>query len=186
MTSHATALNAVNECSQRGGLHGHALLYCALNPALLQGSADIQELCDAVTDVLDSIFRATLPRQYHVKYLIEKELSFYPTNTNHYEKVVRRGRAMLVCPDPTNKAEFDDFVHTSICSFGIHSHDRSIAGRCHKPPKGINQCSLSKPSGLVETTKPVQLLDYTAPSTLVPKEKATIMYEVTDKIQSRE
>ena len=127
MSSHATALSAVNECSQRGGLHGHALLHCALNPAVLQGSADIQELCDVVTDVLDSIFHAALPRQYHVKYLIEKELLFYPTSINNYEKLLRRGRAMLVSPDPTKKTNLTILFTLLYALLGyIHMTDRSL------------------------------------------------------------
>ena len=90
---------------------------------------------------------------------------------------------MLTQPDPTNGKEFNDFVHTSICSFGIHTHDKSITGRCHKPPKGINQCALTKPSGLIDKTKPIQLIDLTTPQVMA-SEKVTISYEVTDKLQN--
>jgi hypothetical protein len=90
-------------------------------------------------------------------------------------------------PDPLNdSAAFDDFVHSSICSFGIHSHDKSMTSRCHKPPKGLMRCALSKPSGIVEQTMPVQLVDTTQP----PKkhtEKITINYQVRhySEIQTR-
>ena len=111
------------------------------------------------------MFSATPPRQYHVKDLIEKELQFYPTNTCVFERSIQRGRAMLTPPDPMCQKEFNDFVYTSICSFGIHTHDNSISGRFHKPPKGIKQCALTKPSGIVDKTKPVQLIDLTMPQT---------------------
>ena len=69
---------------------------------------------------------------------------------------------MLVPPDPLIEDEFNNFVHTSICSFGIHTHDKYTTGRCHKPPKGITCCALTKPSGLIDQTKPVQLIELTS------------------------
>jgi len=163
----------------------HFMIWAAIGPALLQGVADMDDVCNAVSEILDSIFNATLPRNYHVKNLIEKELQFYPTASRAYEKTVRRGRAMLTPPDPMNETEFNDFVQTSICSLGIHTHDKSITGICHKPPKGINQCALTKPSGLMDKSKPLQIIDLTKPQAMT-SEKVTISYEVSDKIQNRQ
>jgi hypothetical protein len=187
IAGHATAAGAVTEASQRGALHLHCLIHSTITAALLQGAVDFKEVCDTLTDVLDSIFSATIPKQYHVKYLIEKELPFYSTKRSPFTTVYRRPRAMLMPPDPLNdSAAFDDFVHSSICSFGIHSHDKSVTSRCHKPPKGLMRCALSKPSGIVEQTMPVQLVDTTQP----PKnhtEKITINYQVRhhSEIQTR-
>jgi len=64
-------------------------------------------------------------------------------------------------PDPSSEDKCDHFVHTSICLFGMHTYDKTITGRCHKPPKGITRCSLTKPSGLIDQIKPVQLIDIT-------------------------
>jgi len=91
---------------------------------------------------------------------------------------------MLMTPDPSNEDKFDDFVHTSICSFGIHTHNKTITGRCHKPPKGITCCYLTKPSGLIDCTKPVQHIDIT-PLQINPSQTVTITYEVSEEVQSR-
>ena len=184
IAGHVDAYNGVHEASGRGGLHAHLMLWAAICADLLQGVADMKEICDIVSETLDSMFCATLPREYHVKDLIEKELLFYPTKTNSFNKTIRRGRAMLIPPNPLNEEEFDDFVHTSICSFGIHSHDKFVTGRCHKPPKGITRCALTKPSGLIDRTKPVQLID-TTPLQTKPSEKVTISYIVSEQIQDR-
>ena len=80
---------------------------------------------------------------------------------------------MLIPPDPMNEDEFNNFVHTFICSFGIHTQDKYTIGRCHKPPKGITRCALTKPSGLADQTKPVQLIDLTLPQTK-PYEKSPL------------
>ena len=91
---------------------------------------------------------------------------------------------MLVPPDPLIENEYNNFVHTSICSFGIHTHDKYTTGRCHKPPKGITRCALTKPSGLIDQTKPVQLIDLTSQQQN-PSEKVIIVYQASEEIQSR-
>jgi len=67
----------------------------------------MKELCDVVTDTLDSMLCAILPREYFVKYLIEKELPFYSTKLMPFEKTIPRERAMLMPPDPSHN-KFDD------------------------------------------------------------------------------
>ncbi len=85
----------------------HVVLYicvwAAIDLAMLQGVADIDNVCNTDSDDDDSMFSATLPIQYHVKDLIEKELQFYPTNTCVFERSIQRGRAMLTPPDPVPK-----------------------------------------------------------------------------------
>ena len=88
IAGHTIAFNGVYENSSHGALHMHLLIWAAIGPALLQGVADIVDLWNTVSDVLDSMFSATLPRQYHVKGLIEKELQFYPTNTSVFERSI--------------------------------------------------------------------------------------------------
>ena len=132
IAGHTIAFNGDHENSSRGVFYMHLMIWAAIGPALLQGVADIGDVCSTVSDVLDSMFSATLPRQYHVKDLIEKELQFYPTNMCVFERSIQGGRVMLTPPDPMCQKEFNDYVYTSICSFGIHTHDNSISGRCHK------------------------------------------------------
>ena len=100
IAGHTLAFNGVHENSSRGVLHMHLMMWAEIGPALLQGIADIADVCHTISDVSDSMFSATLPRQYHVKDLIEKELQFYSTNTCVFERSIQRGRAMLTPPDP--------------------------------------------------------------------------------------
>ena len=86
ITGHAVAIEACTENNQRGGLHLHAMIFSAICPALLQGCVDIQQICNAASQVLDSLFCATLPREYHIKHLLEKELPFYPTANGEEEQ----------------------------------------------------------------------------------------------------
>ena len=50
------AYNGVHETSGRGGLHGHFMLWAVICPALLQGVADMKEVCNIVSEALDSMF----------------------------------------------------------------------------------------------------------------------------------
>ena len=79
IVGHVKGFNGVHEASRRGLLHAQLMIWADIYAALLQGVADMKELCDVVADTLDSMFYATLTRGYHVKYLIEKELPFYST-----------------------------------------------------------------------------------------------------------
>ena len=88
IAGHVEAYNGVHETTGRGSLHGHFMIWAAICPDLLQGVADMEEICKVVSEVLDSMFCATLPREYQVKDLIEKELQFYPTKFNAFEKTI--------------------------------------------------------------------------------------------------
>jgi hypothetical protein len=143
IAGHVRASSDVHENSARGALYMHLMIRAAIGPALLQVVADMEDVSNVVSDVLDSMLNATLPRNYHVQDLIAKELQFYPATSSTFENTVRRGIAVSTPPAPIHKKEFNDFVHTTICSFGIHAHDKNITGDCHKPPKGINQCAAS-------------------------------------------
>jgi hypothetical protein len=64
IAKHAVATEGCTENNKQGGLHLHAI--------------DIQEVCNTVSQVLDSLFCATLPHEYHIKHLLVNELAFYP------------------------------------------------------------------------------------------------------------
>ncbi len=59
---HIISFNGVHGHSSHGALHMHLIIWAAIGPALFQGSADIGDVCNTVSDVLDSMFSATLPR----------------------------------------------------------------------------------------------------------------------------
>ena len=131
------------------------MLWAVICATLLQWVYDMKEVCGVVSETLDSMLCATLPQEFYVKDLIKKELLFYPFKISSFNKTIRGGRAILIPPDMLSKDEFNDYAHTPICSFGIHTLDKFVTGRFHKPPKGITQCALTKSSGLIDHTKPV-------------------------------
>lgn len=116
---------------------------------------------------------------------ILKRNFIFPTTSRGFERAVRRGQSMLILPDQMNEKEINDFVYTTMCSFGTHTHDKSITRRCHKNPKGINQCALTKPSYIIVKTKPIHLLGLMKPQAMT-SEKVTISCEVSDKLQNHQ
>ncbi len=101
------------------------------------------------------MYCGTLPQEYHVKDLIEKELP----------RKIHRGRGMLISPNPLEeREEFKDHVCNTVCYCGIHSHDAHCSGTYHKLRKGIEGCQMDKPINLLEKTKPVKLVDMTQES----------------------
>jgi Helitron helicase-like domain at N-terminus len=62
------------ETQARGALHFHVLLWCGLQPKLLQSAAYIPELCVQVEKALDEIYKAEIPPNMHVKDIIERKM----------------------------------------------------------------------------------------------------------------
>ncbi len=48
IAAHTIAFNGVHENSSRGALHMHLMIWEAIGPALLQGVADIEDVCNTV------------------------------------------------------------------------------------------------------------------------------------------
>ena len=105
------------------------------------------------------MYSASLPRHVHVSDLVNKNLPhYYNACPTFGEKRTKAGRAMLIHPDPLQDMDaFEEFYQCGICRSGIHTHCMT----CRKPPNGYTGCRLCKPSGLVEKTCPVELVDIT-------------------------
>ena len=159
IVGHATAFNGCHETNARGSLHFHITIWSAITAAVLQGSVDVEAVCDAISDILDSMYRGHIPRGYHIKDLIERQLPLYPNNSESFSKVNRKGRAMAIPPDPENTKKFDNHVYTTESYVGIHSHSAYIKGTCHNGPNGVSGCRLNMPRDLIPRTKPVELID---------------------------
>ena len=98
--------------------------------------------------------------------------------------MARHGKAMLISPDPLKQPdEFKAHVNTTVCYCGIHSHDSHRSGTCHKSPKGIDGCRLTRPLDTMECTKPVELIDTT---TIEKQKQDKLSYTIRERICSRE
>ena len=146
------------------------MIWGGLSPDLLSKIATYPELCREAERVLESMYCASLPREVHVRDLVDKELRQYCNSCKEFGKrTPTKAKAMSVTPCPLNdRVNFLEFSDMCICRSGIHTHCMT----CYKPPKGITGCRLCRPAGLVETTGPVELVDIT-PSQEINKNKQT-------------
>ena len=63
-----------NEVTHSGSLHFHVVGWGGLPPKLLEDAADIPELCEEISSVLDSQFTAKLDRHVHIQDLVKKSI----------------------------------------------------------------------------------------------------------------
>ena len=62
------------EDHSKGTLHCHFILYGGLDPQLLQTYAGHQGICDTISETLDEIYAAELPRDAIIPHVVEQEL----------------------------------------------------------------------------------------------------------------
>lgn len=108
------------------------MIWGGLSPGLLEKISTYPDLCREAQRVLNSMYCATLPREVHVKDLINKEIGrYYNSCQNFGQRKKRTGRAMMVLPDPEQDSDnYDQFTNDCICHSGIHTHCMT----CRKPP----------------------------------------------------
>ena len=145
----------VTETTGRGSLHFHVILWGGLSPELLEMVSDMPELCERVGAVLDSTFRAEMPRYAHMRDLVTKDLRQHGKCSKAFKDTTfpAAARSMQILPNPVDP-EFEEFVYCNICGRNIHTHTFT----CHKPPNGRHGCRMCKPSGLNNGTMAVELV----------------------------
>ena len=67
---HALAAYGITEAQKRNTLHFHILVYGSLSPEVLQKVAQHQKLTEAVSDTMESMYKAEFPRHIHVQQLL--------------------------------------------------------------------------------------------------------------------
>jgi hypothetical protein len=119
-----------------------------LSPKLLQKSIISERLIHAIEEALNSMFSATIPREWHIAQLLSE-----------YSKTMKQADATknffgpipaLVCPK-----QDQNLLVCCKCKRQIHKHSFT----CHKGRVGLVYCRLCKPSGMVNRTKPVALIE---------------------------
>ena len=171
------ALLAVNEANNRGVLHMHFINWGGIPPKVLSVAANIPRLCQEVSETLNCFYRSSLPRDLHVRYLVNKELLQYPVAPNKGRPARRRrvARSLVMPPDPQEQDVFDRHSCVSSSRCCLHEH----CFRCHKGNGGKLGCGMAMPRGLKESTGPVELVDDTPEG--APADR--VQYRVLDNIR---
>ena len=71
---HALAAGGVVENHEKGTLHEHFTIYAGLSPYVLQRFAHLQDICDDISDVLDTMYTSELPANILAGGLVERLL----------------------------------------------------------------------------------------------------------------
>jgi len=161
------------ETTGRGSLHFHVVLWGGMSPDVLELVSDIPELCKKLGSVLESMYSASLDKNYHIADLTMKELR--RVSNDPHTKIMMPPRPLQIPPDPSEEAiAFKSYVSDTVCQRGIHEHTFT----CYKGTTGYNGCRLNKPSGLRADTNPVNLEQVEDPD-------EEYKYDVREKVISR-
>ena len=136
-----------HEVQKRGAFHTHLLLYGGLSPRLLEGVASYPELCKEVSNALDQMYTAQLPREVHTTHLLEKEMRKKRLLERHVPSALR------LPPSQLSKEDWKKTTQQNILTLRHHRHTFT----CYEPPKGAHGCRGCFPCGDSDGTKPVQL-----------------------------
>jgi hypothetical protein len=161
---HPLAYLAVVEDHAKGTLHYHLIFFGGLPPYVLQSFAGIQDLCDTIASVLDSMYRATLPRKTHIDRLTQQIMKQW-SGSNFDGSIFRHlpEPHLLARSNPMGsrsyegnitKVEIDCATILQAVDQQIHKHMHT----CHKGVKGLTGCRLDRKSGPCLGTHPIRLV----------------------------
>ena len=143
---HAISAIGVNEDQNRGALHAHIAIWGGISPRLLEFASSLPHICNEISDVLDSIYKAEIPLKNHVSDLIRKNL---PSG----KKIPYDPPALTAELCLKNQLPLHDAAKFITYNNGIHEHKMT----CHKLPNGRHGCRLCRPFGYCNKTGPVQI-----------------------------
>ncbi|CAB9509762.1 Inherit from euNOG: Conserved hypothetical protein [Seminavis robusta] len=103
---HAFSATGVTEAHERGTLHWHFIVYAGLSPFILQRFAHLQEICDEISAVLDTMYVSEAPADLQVgsmlrRFLKTKKASFLLSDS--ILDSIEPKETLLERKDPTNK-----------------------------------------------------------------------------------
>ena len=87
---------------------------------LLEKIVDYEELCSTVADALNTMYCAELPRNVHVKNLVENHLKFSQSSKQQHSET-QIPLALLLHPMP-NTPLFQEATDVAVCRCNMHKH----------------------------------------------------------------
>ena len=142
------------EVQQRGALHFHILVWGGIPPSILETGSFLPQLSETISHVLNSMFCAEMPSEYHLQDLVLRAMKHTRTGIQHYPKSKLCHASMKHIPLYSASTEnWNHHLYTSLQRTGIHEHTFT----CKKPPQGAERCRGAKPSALCNKTQPIFL-----------------------------
>lgn len=138
----------VHEVQARLSLHMHLILFGGLRPKLLESAPSIPELCKKVSEGLNKMYCAELPREVHVADLIKRNLP-WKLKPKKLPPLLEHSCKQFVTVEECNATSLEAAIDTA----NVHYHRFT----CHHPPNGYVGCRLNRPCALQTNTTVVQL-----------------------------
>jgi hypothetical protein len=171
---HMIAWYLVNEDHSKGTLHSHLIGWGGLPPRVLQMAGGIQNLCDAVSKMLDSQYVARLEPQRLVTKIFHRTFQKYSfrissgpskppvllSSLQRHENFLRNTRHDATAQQsamPVHFAEFSGDMNTITEDQRARQQFHEHMFTCQKGVNGFTGCRLCKPSNLCKMTRPVLL-----------------------------
>ena len=156
---HVTAFFGCVETQGRGALHFHVIIYGGITPTLLENAAAVPEICSKIEKILDDMYCAELPKGYHVRDYVVKQMKTTPEGRKLLPSKVKAYPSMKRCPFPcpripVTQTEWKRFCWENVLRTGIHEHTFT----CRKPPQGKDHCRNAMPAGTSKKTGPKELI----------------------------
>lgn len=162
----------VTEDHHRGTLHWHVSLLAGVSPYALQQFSDLEGVCDAISDVLDSMYTSEVPENAHIGNLLRQALKHHKKDEDWnisqgvINSISAREPLLFTC-DPLSdlgrmnagegKTFRDKFQHVAALFGSYRQHHRHYA-TCHKTVRGERGCRFDFPCGECEKTRGVGLI----------------------------
>ena len=150
---HILAMHGVHETQQRGALHFHVILWGGITPKLLEGAAQYQDLCTTISEVLQTMYTADLPREMLVQDLVQREMKKRFAPIAFHKKI-----GPVDVPSSAiqhNGKPWINSAQQNCLNTNMHTHSFT----CHKPHSGVEGCRLARPCGISANTMPCLLQD---------------------------
>ena len=148
------AIYGVTEEHAKGTLHNHFAIYGGLLPRILQRYCAFQEVCDAIAEVLDSMYSATLPGDVHHPSIVKDvlvERDWYARKPQHHLL-----ENIQWCQEVGTPLEFTNHaLLVGLCDQHAAQQRHRHCATCRKGFNGYSGCRLCKPSGYSTGTRPV-------------------------------
>ena len=159
----------VTEDHSRGTLHWHISLLAGLPPYVLQRFHNLEGVCDKISNVLDSMYKSSLPENVQIGHLVKsivlqqkvawkvpgnviKPISCYTSLLQDSDKsdTIRRLSEQSVA-STTTKTFNEVFQEHALLTSSVGQHHTHLR-TCHKGVHGATGCRFDMPCGKAETT----------------------------------
>ncbi len=153
----------VNEDHQKGTLHCHIMCFGSISPYVLQTYAGIPNICSALSQALDSMYTAQVPRFYHAQKIISRVIPKLPSAIGKPDKSAPNNPFLLqnLTLLEQNIRENKKFTMDQVQQITDQQRSRQQYHEhtftCHKGYNGKQGCRLAMPRSCHDDTLPVEL-----------------------------